>query len=296
MRSVAAEATHDRGVGAPAPCPRAARTSAGSSCPGSAGSCDRGSSCTGRPRTARPPAGRAAPARCRRRSARRGRRRHRLEVDLAGVDPPGELDQVRRPGSRRAPRRDRTTPARPPSRPAVGKAFVSGPSPPIAGSPSEETSAFTMRTVAPQAQFVVQIVFTTSSNTVGERSMRPRPGRRPCEVGVLGDRLVEPREIVVEPQHVGGARERRGPHARSGRWPQHLDASRSPPVPGPIRMRRGRAPRTRSVTESVRRRVVERRRRQLGEPVGVQRARQVDRLPARTSQGQRQRGRSRGAR
>ena len=32
-----------------------------------------------------------------------------------------------------------------------------------------------MRTVAPHAQFVVQIVFTTSSKTVGERSMRPAP-------------------------------------------------------------------------------------------------------------------------
>ena len=32
-----------------------------------------------------------------------------------------------------------------------------------------------MRTVADQAQFVVQIVFTTSSKTVGLRSMRPAP-------------------------------------------------------------------------------------------------------------------------
>ena len=32
-----------------------------------------------------------------------------------------------------------------------------------------------MRTVADQVQFVVQIVFTTSSNTVGLRSMRPAP-------------------------------------------------------------------------------------------------------------------------
>ena len=32
-----------------------------------------------------------------------------------------------------------------------------------------------MRTVADQVQFVVQIVFTTSSNTVGLRIIRPAP-------------------------------------------------------------------------------------------------------------------------
>ena len=32
-----------------------------------------------------------------------------------------------------------------------------------------------MRTVADQVQFVVQIVFTTSSNTVGLRNIRPAP-------------------------------------------------------------------------------------------------------------------------
>ena len=32
-----------------------------------------------------------------------------------------------------------------------------------------------MRTVADQAQLVVQMVLTTSSNTVGLRSMRPAP-------------------------------------------------------------------------------------------------------------------------
>ena len=60
-------------------------------------------------------------------------------------------------------------------RSGVGNALASGPSPPAAGSPRSRTSAFTMRTVALQAQFVVQIVFTTSSNTVGLRSMRPAP-------------------------------------------------------------------------------------------------------------------------
>jgi hypothetical protein len=57
----------------------------------------------------------------------------------------------------------------------VGNAFVRGPSPPSAGSPRLVTSASTIRTVALHAQFVVHTVFTTSSNTVGERSIRPAP-------------------------------------------------------------------------------------------------------------------------
>ena len=40
-----------------------------------------------------------------------------------------------------------------------------------------------MRTVPPQAQFVVQIVFTTSSNTVGLRSMRPAPAAAQASCG-----------------------------------------------------------------------------------------------------------------
>ena len=44
-----------------------------------------------------------------------------------------------------------------------------------AASPSPDTIAPTIRRVADQAQLVVQIVLTTSSNTVGLRSMLPAP-------------------------------------------------------------------------------------------------------------------------
>jgi hypothetical protein len=44
-----------------------------------------------------------------------------------------------------------------------------------AAAPSWSTSADTMRTVADHVQFVVQTVLTTSSKTVGLRSMRPAP-------------------------------------------------------------------------------------------------------------------------
>ena len=46
---------------------------------------------------------------------------------------------------------------------------------PAAGSPRFATIAWTMRTVADHVQFVVQIVFTTSSNTLALRTIRPAP-------------------------------------------------------------------------------------------------------------------------
>jgi hypothetical protein len=54
---------------------------------------------------------------------------------------------------------------------AVGNAWA----PLAARSPRLSTSALTMRTVADHATFVVQIVFTTASNTVWVRTMRPAP-------------------------------------------------------------------------------------------------------------------------
>ena len=59
----------------------------------------------------------------------------------------------------------------------VGNARPYGPAAgaPGAFSPRFPTSAFTIRVVADQAQFVVQIVLTTSSNTVGLRTIRPAP-------------------------------------------------------------------------------------------------------------------------
>ena len=54
-----------------------------------------------------------------------------------------------------------------------------------------------MRSVADQEQLVVHTVFTTSSNTLGLRSMRPAPRARPGEVGVGGREGVEGAEVVV---------------------------------------------------------------------------------------------------
>ena len=42
-----------------------------------------------------------------------------------------------------------------------------------------------MRSVADQAQFVVQIVFTTSSKTVGLRTIRPAPVAAQASSGSL---------------------------------------------------------------------------------------------------------------
>src|SRR3954449_7690367 len=65
----------------------------------------------------------------------------------------------------------------------VGKARPYAPSAAGPGSPRCATRADTIRTVADQVQFVVQIVFTTSSNTVGLRIIRPAPFVTPFQSG-----------------------------------------------------------------------------------------------------------------
>ena len=57
----------------------------------------------------------------------------------------------------------------------VGKAACSGSREPSGGSPSDVTSARTIARVSPQEQLVVHKVLTTSSQTVGERSILPAP-------------------------------------------------------------------------------------------------------------------------
>ena len=57
----------------------------------------------------------------------------------------------------------------------VGKAACSGSRDPSGGSPSAVTSPRTIETVSPHEQLVVQSVLMTSSQTVGERSIRPAP-------------------------------------------------------------------------------------------------------------------------
>ena len=52
------------------------------------------------------------------------------------------------------------------------------------GMPSSRTIALTIRTVADHVQFVVQIVLTRSSNTVGLRSIRPAPAATQASVGL----------------------------------------------------------------------------------------------------------------
>ncbi len=61
--------------------------------------------------------------------------------------------------------------------PGVGKARPYGPSlgAPGAAAPRCSTRAPTIRLVADQVQLVVQMVLTTSSNTVGLRTIRPAP-------------------------------------------------------------------------------------------------------------------------
>src|SRR4029078_6404023 len=58
---------------------------------------------------------------------------------------------------------------------AIASAFGNARAPVGAASPSCDTSALTMRTVALQATFVVQIVLTAASKTVGVRSILPAP-------------------------------------------------------------------------------------------------------------------------
>ena len=69
-----------------------------------------------------------------------------------------------------------------------------------------------MRTVADHAQFVVQIVFTTSSKTVGLRIIRPAPVVTQARSGSDGGGCVEGAEVLVEPEHVRdrGAKTGRG--------------------------------------------------------------------------------------
>ena len=59
-----------------------------------------------------------------------------------------------------------------------------------------------MRIVPDQAQFVVQIVFTTSSNTVGLRIHRPAPRAAQSRSGSSASSAYKRREVLVEAQHV----------------------------------------------------------------------------------------------
>ncbi len=92
--------------------------------------------------------------------------------------------------------------ARPPCRPRAR---------PAPARPASRTRAPTMRSVADQAQLVVHTVLTTSSNTVGLRSMRPAPAHAQASAGSPRGLRVEGAEVVVQAQHAphrGGQRRR----------------------------------------------------------------------------------------
>ncbi len=77
--------------------------------------------------------------------------------------------------------------------------------------------------VADHAQLVVQIVLTTSSNTVGLWTMRPAPAVTHDEVGIGGRGLVERREVGVEPQDVTDRRGELGRRAFGRRRAEDRD-------------------------------------------------------------------------
>ena len=57
-----------------------------------------------------------------------------------------------------------------------------------------------------QAVFVVQIVFTTSSKTVGAAQHAAGADRTPRQLTVLFDERVEVEQVLVETEHVGDRR------------------------------------------------------------------------------------------
>ena len=107
-----------------------------------------------------------------------------------------------------------------------------------------------MRTVADQAQFVVQIVFTTSSKTVGLRSIRPAPVVTQARSGSWR----RPRRRASGPRR-GEGRARPASEAARGRRVQAFDrgprASRGPCDPRRPRTVRGALPSSGSVSSSV---------------------------------------------
>ena len=232
---------------------------------------------------ARPP--RPAARRGSRRAAPRGpaRRRRRAGRSRAG----------RRRGSRRARRRRRSPrPPRPWPR-ARGRHRPATPpgGAPGAGSPSRPTRAPTIRSVADQAQLVVQTVLTTSSKTVGLRRSRPAPRAAQASSGSSATAGVEAAQVVVQAEHAAHRRRQGRRDRRRRRRPRvgdvHGDRRHGGSGAGGDARRRGlRQPHG---PRSLRRRQrdggaatvgVDRHRRQLRHAVRAQRAPQVHRLAA----------------
>src|SRR5436190_22970755 len=127
----------------------------------------------------------------------------------------------------------------------------------------------------------VHVVLTTSSKTVGARSMR-RAARAPAELSVGPDECVEAGQILVEAEHARDSLRERVTCALADASGEGLDAKlaaalrQSHPACSARDRQRRRAGELR--LESVRR--------QLGDAVRDDRARKVDRLPAATGQRQ----------
>ena len=170
--------------------------------------------------------------------------------------------------------------------------MASGSSPdPIAGSPSSRTSARTIVVVSAHVQFVVQTVFTTSSHTVGDRSIRPAPAVAHDRSGSSGRERVEAREVLVQPEHVRRTRgDRCALRGGDRATAERLDASEpaaSRADPDPTRPP-ARHPHREVQGAAV---GVDRERRQIRETVRDQRAPQVDGLAAGAAEPELDRGR-----
>ena len=138
----------------------------------------------------------------------------------------------------------------------------------------------TMRTVADQVQFVVQIVFTTSSKTVGLRIIRPGARRHPREVRIGRGGLVERAQVLVEAQDVRDGRGAALGDRRARAPAEHLDL-RVPLRPSETRTVVGRLAVERQRQLERPRLLVDPVRRQVGDAVRGDRPPKVDRLAAR---------------
>ena len=108
-----------------------------------------------------------------------------------------------------------------------------------------------MRSVADHAQLVVQIVFTTSSKTVGLRTSRPAPAVTQERSGSPSGERVEAGEIFVEAQHVPDGRDELADWRFARRRPV-TEIRALPGMPSPIRTVRGFEPGRGTVISSVR--------------------------------------------
>ena len=78
--------------------------------------------------------------------------------------------------------------------------------------------------------FVVQIVFTTSSKTVGARNMRPAPTAHHDSSPSSLDERVEVEQVLVETEHVGDRRCQRVARTLADAAGEGIDAELAAPL------------------------------------------------------------------